>query len=90
MSGAQWIVRGLVQGVGFRWYVQRTAERLGLRGRVRNLHDGSVEVLAHGGVDELDALHEALVRGPAGARVVTVDRAPIEGGERMPGGFEIR
>lgn len=66
-------VTGLVQGVGFRWFVREQARRLGLDGWVRNHADGSVEVLAQGDADQLDLLRRALERGPDGARVSSVD-----------------
>ena len=62
-------VVGRVQGVGFRWWTRRTAEKLGLYGSVRNLPDGSVEIQVAGGVDELVEFEEYLRRGPLGARV---------------------
>lgn len=65
-------VHGRVQGVGFRYFVQREAQRLGLCGWVRNLRDGSVEVSAEGSPDDLALLEEALNRGPGTARVTSV------------------
>jgi len=62
-------VVGRVQGVGFRWWTRRTAEKLSLYGSVRNLSDGSVAVQVAGGVDELAQFEESLRRGPLGARV---------------------
>jgi acylphosphatase len=62
-------VTGVVQGVGFRWFVRERARRLGLSGWVRNLPDGSVEVLADGEQGQLDLLMGELRRGPDGARV---------------------
>ena len=67
------LVRGLVQGVNFRWYAQRRAVELGLRGFVRNLPDGLVEVVAEGERGSLDALLEALRVGPSAAIVESVD-----------------
>jgi acylphosphatase len=61
-------VEGIVQGVGFRYYVQDQAARLGLKGWVRNRWDGSVEVLAEGSRDNLDHLLNALYRGPRAAQ----------------------
>jgi len=70
MSEARgWIVRGRVQGVGFRWYVQRVGQRLALGGHVCNLPDGSVEVHARGPTEALDALEKALREGPPASRV---------------------
>jgi acylphosphatase len=60
---------GRVQGVGFRWFVRRAAQELGLTGRVRNLPDGRVEVEAAGAPERLDAFRERLRQGPPGARV---------------------
>ncbi len=69
-----YLVRGRVQGVGFRWWTQRTGAALGLGGHVRNLADGSVEVHAAGALDALDALERALHAGPPGAVVRSVER----------------
>jgi acylphosphatase len=68
------IVRGRVQGVGFRYYVRERARRLRLAGWVRNLPDGAVEVLARGERDALERLRTAIAAGPPGARVTTVDQ----------------
>jgi acylphosphatase len=64
---------GVVQGVGFRWFVRERARRLGLAGWVRNLPDGSVEVLAAGDRGQLDLLRGELLRGPRGAVVESLD-----------------
>ncbi|MSR20566.1 MAG: acylphosphatase [Gemmatimonadetes bacterium] len=66
-------VVGLVQGVGFRHWTRRTAERLGLSGTVRNLPDGSVEVHAAGIEESLRRFEEALRDGPPAARVERVE-----------------
>lgn len=73
-------VRGRVQGVGFRFFVERVAGDLRLRGWVRNCADGSVEVLAEGELEVLDRFEEALRRGPRMARVdqVISEPAPVE------------
>lgn len=67
------VVRGRVQGVGFRYFVRQAARELGLRGWVRNLPDGSVELEAEGDEAQLEALEERLRQGPALARVQAVD-----------------
>ena len=69
----RWIVRGTVQGVGFRYFVQREATSLGLKGWVRNLDSGEVEVYASGSEKELKQLAAALHRGPAMAAVRGID-----------------
>ena len=63
------LIQGRVQGVGFRWYVNREASELGLRGWVRNTEDGDVEVVASGSEADLAELRSSLRRGPRGARV---------------------
>ena len=63
------LIQGRVQGVGFRWFVQREAAELELRGWVRNTEDGDVEVVAAGDAGNLDELRVSLRRGPRGARV---------------------
>jgi acylphosphatase len=73
------VIRGNVQGVGFRRFVEREARHLRLRGWVRNRSDGSVEAEAEGGRTELQALIETLRRGPVGARVTSVDESWSEG-----------
>lgn len=67
------IVRGDVQGVGFRWFVEREAARLGLEGWVANRADGSVEVVAEGDEDSLSQLLLQLWEGPPGSAVSDVD-----------------
>lgn len=67
------IVRGDVQGVGFRWFVEREAARLGLEGWVANRADGSVEVVAEGDEDWLRELLLQLWEGPPGSAVSDVD-----------------
>ena len=64
---------GVVQGVGFRWFVRERARRLGLSGWVKNLPDGSVEVAAAGDAGQLDLLRGELRRGPDGARVEALE-----------------
>lgn len=75
------VVKGEVQGVGFRWAVQRQASRLGLTGYAENLPDGSVRVEAEGDPDGLDQLEAFLHRGPQWAEVASLDsrRLPATG-----------
>lgn len=70
------VIRGRVQGVGFRWWAVRQATALGLRGWVRNRRDGAVELLAIGDVVACERLAEACARGPGAAEVTAVERSP--------------
>ena len=88
-ASAGFLVTGKVQGVGFRWWTMRNAQRLGLRGFVRNRPDGSVEVQAAGSPERLADLHNFLRKGPAGARVAQVERVDSLG-SALPEGFEVR
>lgn len=78
MAARRLIIRGLVQGVGFRHATRREAQRLGLRGWVRNCADGSVEAVALGDDEQLDALERWARRGPPAARVEAVDATSLE------------
>lgn len=65
---------GHVQGVGFRWWVRRHAERLGLVGWIMNADDErTVELVAEGGAAELDEMERLVRLGPPGARVASVE-----------------
>ena len=78
----RFVVRGRVQGVGFRWFVEREAHMLGIAGWVRNNSDGSVEVLAMGTRDQLLGLRSRLQEGPRAARVDDVQEIhadPVSG-----------
>ncbi len=66
-------VSGIVQGVGFRYFVYRHAKMLGLKGFVRNLPDGRVEVVAEGEEENLRRLVSLLWQGPVGAYVKNVE-----------------
>jgi acylphosphatase len=83
------VVKGEVQGVGFRWSVQRQAGELGLTGYAENLPDGSVRVEAEGDPDGLDQLEAYLRQGPRWAEVESLDirRLPATGEFR---GFSAR
>ena len=78
MDCRRFIVRGRVQGVGFRWFVEREARTLDVSGWVRNNVDGTVEVLAMGSGEQLSALRGRLQAGCRGSRVDTVDELPAE------------
>jgi acylphosphatase len=71
------LVRGRVQGVGFRWFVHREASELDLKGWVRNTEDGDVEVVVAGTPESLAELRTSLHRGPRGSRVDKVMEHPL-------------
>jgi acylphosphatase len=71
----RFLISGLVQGVGFRWFVARHARALGLTGYARNLADGSVEVVVDGAEEALPQLERLLRAGPASAQVDQVERS---------------
>ncbi|MHB1191618.1 MAG: acylphosphatase [Longimicrobiales bacterium] len=73
-----YVVRGRVQGVGFRWFTQRAGIRLGLAGHVGNRPDGAVEVHARGTAEALQSFEAALRQGPAASRVDTLLRVPAD------------
>jgi len=72
----RYLVSGRVQGVGFRWFVEREAAILGLTGWVRNREDGRVEVMATGTREQQAALYRKLHEGPRAARVDAVTASP--------------
>jgi len=72
----RFVVTGRVQGVGFRWFVEREAAQAGVTGWVRNREDGSVEVMATGTREQLSSLRAKLQQGPRAARVDEVQESP--------------
>ncbi|MHA6719576.1 acylphosphatase [Sphingomonas sp. RS6] len=77
MAQQRILVSGRVQGVGYRDWVVRTAQRSGVTGWVRNLKDGRVEIVAAGEEPALEALVEACRTGPSLARVEHVESAAL-------------
>jgi acylphosphatase len=71
-------IYGLVQGVGFRYSTQGFAQRRGVKGYVRNMSDGSVEVYAEGKKEIIEDFLAWLKKGPPGASVRQVDYHPVE------------
>lgn len=80
-------ISGRVQGVGFRYSMADEAERLGVRGWVRNRHDGTVEAVVDGEPGALEAIVSWARRGPRGAHVTNVQVEEIDGDFRR---FELR
>jgi acylphosphatase len=84
----RYVVRGRVQGVGYRYFVLRQADAVGVSGFARNLPDGAVEVLAEGTDAALADFEARLREGPAFAEVASVEREA--GSQRGSSGFHIR
>lgn len=85
----QYVVRGRVQGVGFRFFTERAAQAEGLSGWIRNREDGCVELLAEGDRDAVDRFERHLRRGPAASRVEAVEVIDAAPSSRHTG-FQIR
>lgn len=83
MKAVRVVVAGRVQGVGFRWSTRRAAERIGVAGWVRNREDGAVEAHIEGPAERVAAMVAWLERGPAEAKVASVEAA-----EASPEGVE--
>jgi acylphosphatase len=85
----RYFVSGMVQGVGYRYFVERAAHRLGLAGTVRNLGDGRVEVYAIGTAEALEQLRTELERGPRGAQVSRVKEETAAFDREFTRGFSV-
>jgi acylphosphatase len=88
MAAYRYVVRGRVQGVGFRYFALRAAESLGVSGFARNLPDGTVEVLGEAAEDALADFEAQLRAGPGFAQVDDVERMAVA--PRGDHGFHIR
>jgi acylphosphatase len=73
----RFLIRGVVQGVGFRYFVERRAATLGIHGWARNLPDGRVEVVAGGSEDAIAVLEAALQSGPPRSQVREVEKIEV-------------
>jgi acylphosphatase len=83
------IVKGRVQGVGFRYFTKGEADRLGIKGWVKNLDDGSVECVCTGDEKNINAFLESVKKGPRFAKVTEMTVEETDAGERF-NAFEIR
>lgn len=89
LQARRFYISGMVQGVGFRFFAQRVAGRLGIAGYVKNLPDGRVEVYAMGTEEQLRAVRGELKRGPRAASVDEVGEVDEVILEEYAGGFRI-
>lgn len=78
MIARKFYISGEVQGVGYRFFAQRSSARHQVRGYVRNLADGRVEVLAEGAAAAVDAFRQDLTAGPTNAKVTVVEELVLE------------
>ncbi|MCD6379892.1 acylphosphatase [bacterium] len=83
------IARGIVQGVGFRYFTRRAARESGLEGFVRNLPDGTVEAEVEGDRDMIEVFLARLKKGSAASSVTAIETEPLSSGENYQG-FGIR
>jgi acylphosphatase len=72
-----YLVRGRVQGVGFRYFTELAAMREGLSGWVRNTHEGNVEINVEGDGEAVDRFEMTISRGPSAARVESVEATAL-------------
>ncbi len=85
----RYLISGMVQGVGYRYFAMRVARRLGLSGYAKNLPDGRVEVYAFGGASKLTELRGELERGPQSASVSGVTEEEVPPKTEFVAGFSI-
>lgn len=84
-----YLVSGRVQGVGYRYFAMRTAQKLGIRGTVKNLRDGRVEVAAAGAAESMAAFRAELQQGPQGAQVTSIDEGALPVDHDFGGEFTV-
>jgi len=81
-TAKKFLIKGRVQGVGYRYFADRVASELGICGYVKNLWDGNVEVYAIGDATALDEFKRQLAEGPRSARITAVDESDEPGNKR--------
>ena len=89
MRRVRLLISGRVQGVGYRWFAREQARELGIRGWVRNLPDGNVEVAAEADAEPLARFVDRLRSGPPGANVAAVRELDAPD-DQVPDAFTIR
>lgn len=80
----KFLIRGMVQGVGFRFFAQRSAARHQVKGYVRNLEDGRVEALAEGAAKAVEEFKHDLATGPSYSSVEHLEEIVLEPSGRYP------
>jgi acylphosphatase len=88
-AARRFVIKGRVQGVGFRYFVIGAAAECGVVGTVRNLPDGSVEAIAEGSNEAMVEFRQELARGPSYAHVTSVDETPLEPTGRYRGFYVV-
>lgn len=83
MIHRHYLVSGRVQGVGFRAFTAKRGEAMGLRGRVRNLDDGRVEIVASGTAEKIREFETAIARGPMLAKVTDLVVTDVDGANEI-------
>lgn len=78
MIARRFFISGEVQGVGYRYFAQRSSARHQVRGFVRNLADGRVEVLAEGSAKAVESFKHDLAAGPTYSRVTTIEEIVLD------------
>ena len=78
MIARKFLISGQVQGVGYRYFAQRSSAKHQIRGYVKNLEDGRVEVLAEGTVRAVEAFRNDLAAGPTYSRVGQIEEIVLE------------
>jgi acylphosphatase len=90
MKEARYVrIHGKVQGVGYRFYATRVARRLGLKGWIQNLRDGSVEALVEGEPQAIDEWIDDVREGPRYAEVTKIDQEVRENHGKL-GDFDVK
>jgi acylphosphatase len=90
MESIRFIVHGKVQGVFYRKFVAQKLRQMGIRGYVRNLPDGTVEVVVRASEEELDAIRQALEEGSPLSEVEEIEMEYLDDDDLLYDGFEIR
>ena len=78
MIARKFLISGLVQGVGFRYFAQRSAARHQVKGYIRNLPDGRVEAFAQGGEKDVEGFKNDLVAGPRHSQVSEIEERVLD------------